>query len=110
MRAVTRFGLLWAAAAGAVVAAPGPKGPRAADAPLVGDWAFAAVTYAGQPCPAPDLTVTFTADGKVRRARPDGAARAVGSYSVGRSGGPAEVDLTDPEGLLVGKAARAVFK
>jgi uncharacterized protein (TIGR03067 family) len=87
------------------VGAPGEKDKK--DGPsIVGEWKGEKAVRGGQELPIPDggITVTFTADGKVKIVQGGKEREEHGSYKVDAKKSPAEIDLTPPkeEGKHIG--------
>jgi len=94
-----------------VVGAPAAKEKPKKDPPgLVGRWTVESATFAGMPIPKPDVTITFTADGKYETRAPGGDAKVSGTFTFDAKKDPAEMDVTDPAQANPGKVSAAIYK
>jgi uncharacterized protein (TIGR03067 family) len=80
------------------VGAPGEKDKKDGPA-IVGEWSGEKAVRGGQEVAVPDggITVTFTADGKVKIVTGGKERDEHGTYTIDAKKSPAEIDLTPPK-------------
>jgi uncharacterized protein (TIGR03067 family) len=94
-----------------VVGAPAAKEKPKKDPPgPVGRWTVESATFAGMPLPKPELTISFTADGKYETRAAGGDAKIGGTFTLDPKKDPPEMDLTDPGQANPGKVSAAIYK
>src|SRR5689334_17748831 len=90
-----------------IVAAPAAKEKKKDPPGLVGRWTVESATFAGMPIPKPDVTITFTADGKYETRAPGGDAKVSGTFTFDPKKDPPEMDVTEPTNA--GKVSAAIY-